>query len=129
VKDPCEKFKQTELETTLSLLATMSKPDRPAEYTDSLSASDLYDAGDTHVFEIEDVHSVRTMLIQAIALFTATMVHVLRRQKTLVFGYSLDNWAVMPPECVLFTVLVFILGGPIMKRDFRMIRKLLCWGV
>jgi hypothetical protein len=107
----------------------MSKPDRPAEYTDSFSDSDLHDVGDTHVFEIGHVHTVRTLLIQAIALFTATMVHVLRKQKTLVFGYSLDNWAVMPPECVLFTVLVFILGGPIMKRDFKMIRKLLGWGV
>jgi hypothetical protein len=107
----------------------MSKPDRPAEYTDSLSASDLHDAGDTHDPEIEHVLSYRTLLIQAVAVFSATMVHVLRRQKILVFGYSLDNWAVMPPECVLFTVVVFILGGPIMKSDFRMIRKLLCWGL
>jgi hypothetical protein len=40
-----------------------------------------------------------------------------------IFGYSLDNWVIMPPECLLYTGLTFVLGVPILTRDIRLVAK------
>jgi hypothetical protein len=107
----------------------MSKVGPPAEYTDELSSSDLPSAELTDDPDIEYMPSVRTLLIQTMVIFTATLLCVLRKQNTAVFGYSLDNWALMPLECALYTGLTLFLGAPILMRDFTTIRKLAGWGV
>lgn len=103
----------------------MSRPDKRAKYVDTPEA---FDDPDTETSN-ERMPPVRTLALQALAVLIAILLHVLRRQKMLVFGHSLENWTVMPPECLVFTAVTIFMGGPIIFRDFKIIRKWLGWGV
>lgn len=61
------------------------------------------------------------------AVCIATLLHVLRRQQITVFAHSLNNWLIIPPECIIYTGVALVLGVPIMKRDLRVVASWLGW--
>ena len=105
----------------------MSVPAQPANNADSLSASDSQKSNDSS--EIAFVPSIRNLFIQIFVVGVAILLNFLRRQQIPIFRYWLNNWVIMPPECVLFTAVMIFQGIPILKRDFALLEKLLeRWG-
>jgi hypothetical protein len=101
----------------------MSVPAQPANDADSLSASDPQKP---HVSsEIAFVPSLRNLFIQIVVVGAAILLNFLRRQQIPIITYWLNNWVIMPPECVLFTAVVVFQGVPILKRDYEVLIELL----
>lgn len=101
----------------------MSPSGPPADDANALSASNFQESRALSDTETEYIPSLRILFIQVLILCIATALHILRRQRIYIFGFGLDNWVIMPPECMLYTGLVFSMGGPILRRDFIMVAK------
>ena len=71
--------------------------------------------------------SGRTLFIQFIAVCLATLLYVMRRQHTMVFQHSLDDWLILPPECIIYTGVTLVLGVPNIKRDLKVVARWLGW--
>ena len=101
----------------------MSLSAQPVDYADFISGSDSQNHRISS--DLALLLSIRNIFIQAIAVCAGILVHFLRRQQIPSYKNWLDNWVFMPPECVIFTAVALFQGVPILKRDFRMLARLL----